>query len=155
MLKIDGRFSKNEMYFIKTINKILESKIPLNGIIQYEGYFVVYNACVTDEEDSDNFILKFCVKDEVEEGDKFVHISSIVIPHKYRHQNIATAIVLAMSYIANVTLNIYFYVTCIVNERWKSNLIELGGIEDEDGDIEILYDNIAIHLEQKYRNKLQ
>ena len=153
MLKIIDRFTEKELYFIKMINQVLESKIPLDGTISYDGDSVRYEAHVIGGNSIDIFVLRFCVRDDVEEGDKFVHISNLMIPYKYQRQRIATAILLTMSFLANGYLDLYFFITGIVNTEWKESLIKLGGIEDEDGDIEINYDEFSVLVEQKWKGE--
>lgn len=153
MLKIIDRFTEKELYFIKMINQVLESKIPLDGTISYDGDSVRYEAQVIGGNSIDIFVLRFCVRDDVEESDNFVHISNLMIPYKYQRQRIATAILLTMSFLANGYLDLYFFITGIVNTEWKESLIKLGGIEDEDGDIEINYDEFSVLVEQKWKGE--
>lgn len=70
----------------------------------------------------------------------FVHISNILIPNDLRRRGIAKGIITIMAKITNKVLKMPFFITGIVNDSWKYNLISRGGIEDENGDIKINYD---------------
>lgn len=140
MIEICSEFSQNEKLFIDSINSFfyLHTKNNVNGKIYDRCGFVRYEIEIGDNEDK--IILQFCVRDNEEGGHDFVHISNIMIPKHLSRQGIAKGIITFMSKVANKVLNISFYITGIVNDKWKDSLLCYGGTEDEYGDIEIVYD---------------
>ncbi|MEA4986579.1 MAG: hypothetical protein VB095_00750 [Anaerovorax sp.] len=155
MIEVENYFSHNEMLFINALNQSLSSKYDLNGRVIDNGGFVRYEVSIGAKEDDAELILQFCLRDE-EDADEgfcnFVHISNILVPRQYKGQLIATIIITIMSFVANKQIGIGFYITGIVNDRWKESLIQMGGIEDESGDVEIVYDIWIQYLEYKLNN---
>ena len=148
MLKLNTRqFSKNELAFIIPLKEYFTTYFngDIHGSIEDSGSFVRYEFFVGDQIKNNALVLQFKVKDQenIDEGNcNYVHISNIVIPFDYRGQGIARAIVVLMSIVAHKQVGIELFITGIVNDRWKDNLLCLGGIEDDSGDIQIDHDVI-------------
>ena len=142
MIKVNGCFSQNEMEFITTLNGFFILKYDANGTVIDNHGFVRYEIKLDKEERI--LVLQFCVRDQEDTDEgyiNFVHIINISVPYRYRYQHIASDIIYLMSWVANKKLGIAFYITGIVNDSWKRNLIYKGAIEDDNGDdVRIAFD---------------
>lgn len=144
MLEIKGVFSKNELAFINVLNESLSNRYSVEGTIKNRGEFVRYEVYIENPIDNDLLVLQFGVRDNENTesgGCNFVYISNIVVPNKYQGQGIATGIIILMCIVAKKKVGIEFFITGIVNDLWKESLMRMGGIEDDDGDIQIIYEN--------------
>ena len=142
MIETRGRFKKNELAFIDSLNECFVNTFHAEGTVKKKGEYVRYDIHIGNTEKKELLILKFCVRDREDLASgfsNFVHISSILIPHKYRRQGIATRIVYIMSYVATREVQIDLFVTGLTNDSWKESLISAGGVVDDDGDIQIFY----------------
>lgn len=153
MIEINGDFSNNENFLINMLNNYFyELTNDVVGNVINNGNFVRYEINIGNQNRNEEFVLQFCVRDheDVEMGCcNFVHISNILVPYALRRKGIAKGIITIMSKVSNEILRMPFFITGIVNDEWKENLISHGGIEDESGDIEINY-NRWIKLNAKY-----
>lgn len=143
MIEIKGNFSDNELAFIRVLNESLTNQYQLEGTVKNRGAFVRYKGYIGNPELDDLLILQFSVRDDEDTengGCNFVYISNIVVPYKYRRRGIATGIISLMSIVAYKKLGIAFFITGIVNDEWKESLIRNGGVEDDDGDIQIIHE---------------
>lgn len=154
MIKIDGYFSDSEQLLILELNNYFNALTnnDVHGKVINRDDFVRYEIMIRELTEKEQLILQFCVREneDIEDGYcNFVHISNIFIPFVLRKNGIAKGIITIMSKVVNRSLGMPFYITKIVNDGWKENLLYCGGIEDESGDIEIDYD-IWRRLNTKY-----
>lgn len=152
MIEVEEYFSENELQFIHILNKTFSEGGINEGTVTKDVMFVKYELYIGEKENNEQLILKFCVRDQEDIENNcinFVHISSILVPYKYRRRGLATAIITSMSTTAR-NMGLPFFITGIVNDEWKDTLLSMGGVLDENGDIEIIYENWIASVMRKF-----
>ena len=143
MIEIEKGFSENELQFIYALNESFVDQGIEEGTVKRRGEFVRYEIYMGKKENNDQLILEFCVRDheDTKRGCiNFVHISNILVPFRYQRRKIATMIITVMSIVAYDRVKLPFFITGIVNEGWAERLISMGGVIDENRDIEIVHE---------------
>lgn len=148
MIYVMGQFTWVEEVIVFSIKERLKkcfSDMPCYGGVHPFGEMIEFRACIGAEEDNeeDLFVLRFGVNETSADGTKdYVYVPSIVIPSKCRGKGIATSILRSISKVSK-DLNLGCIIKVGENQRFKNHLLRIGGIEREDGNVELQYDNLC------------
>ncbi len=154
MIEHKGRFTKNELAFIKLLDEYFLKLFFADGTVERTEEYIRYDIYIGSSDNKGLLALQFCVRDHEDLAagfNNFVGISYIYVPHKYRRQGIATRIIFLMSYVATKEVDLDLYVTCPMDNLWKESLICAGGVTDDDGDIQIFYEPFLDHFQNKLK----